>query len=494
MNKIIFKLAIIMLISIVTFNITFGSYQVKGATETINTYIHKSGILPFYHLDRQNINQYNLILDYNDNVVYQKSENQKDIQETINKEQKVSNTTIIEILNNGYPNKVPKDLGCDNIEEAYMATQEAIYTIVDNKNIDNYIAYNESGRKVIKAMKDILNNALSADKIVTIDATEDKWKEEGEYLTKRYRINVLRQIYNSNIDIKEDGAKITDTNGLDKSTFADGDIIRILVPKDIDSFDIKFNGQLKEKGGHMCSDSNGKEYIYVQEDYYNMETVKNIKIKELLDIKIINRDNDTKEPIAGNEFELYKENELIKSNLITNNKGEILIEKLQMGIYRLKQKSVVDGYSKISSNIEVNLEGTDKLTTININNSKTKTEESINYNQEINITEENKEIEENNVTDILNIHTENVFKDIINTTNEINLYNSNEFINTTNIKNTKNIKRNKTYNNNIEKENEEEIILEDTQNYEMTREDFINYMDNVKLSNNVVPSLPLTGK
>lgn len=496
MKKTTFKLAIIILINILILNILFGYCQVKGATESINTYIHKSGILPFYHQDRQNVNQYNLILDYNDNVVYQKSEDQKDIQGTINKKQKVSNSTIIEILNNGYPNKTPQELGCDNIEEAYMATQEAIYTIVDNKNIDNYTLYNESGRKVINAMKTILNNSLSADKIITIDAIEDKWEEEGGYLTKQYRINLLRQIYNSTINIEESDIKVTDINGVEKSTFTNEDIIKILIPKDaeIQSLDIKLRGQLQEVGGYICDDINGKEYIYVQQDYYDIETIKNIKVKELLNVKIINKDNDTKEPIVGNEFELYQENQLIKSNLITDSNGEILIENLPIGIYSLKQANVIEGYSKLLSNIEINLEAVNKLTTVNINNSKTKVEESTNHNQEINVIEENKEIQENNVTDVLNINTENVFKDIINETNEVNLCNRNEFINTTNIKNIKNIKRNKTYNNTIEKENVEEIILNDSQNYEMTREDFINYMDNIKLGNNDVPTLPLTGK
>lgn len=496
MSRKILKWMIIISVCIFLISAIFSGYIVKGANDNINTYIHKNGILPFYHEDYLEINTYNLILDYRNNVVYQKSEDGKDIQGTITKNQKISDAKIIEIINNGYPNKAPEDLGCDNIEQAYMATQEAIYTIIDNKNIDRYISYNEAGKNVINAIKIILNSSLSSDKIINMESIHNEWKEEGEYLTKQYRLNILRQIYNSSIEIEENNIFVTDINGAEKVEFADGDIIKIMIPKNaqLQNLNIKFKGQLQENGGYICSDNNGKEYLYVQKDYYNIETVKKIQIKELLNIKIVNKDNDTKEPIVGNQFELYKYNNLIKDNLVTDAKGEILIENLPKAVYNLRQTSVIEGYTKISSSIEINLEETNKLATINVNNSKAKVEQTTNREQEINVTEQNKEIQENNITDILNIYSENVFKDIINKTNEINLYKNNEFINTVNIKNVKNIKEDKVYNNTTSKGKVEEIAIKDSQNYEMTREDFINYMDNIKLSNNKIPILPLTGK
>ena len=73
------------------------------------------------------------------------------------------------------------------------------------------------------------------------------------------------------------------------------------------------------------------------------------------------------------------------------------------------------------------------------------------------------------------------------------MYNNNEFINTINRKNINNIIRDNFFINNIEEENTQTSNIVNTEKFEMTRQDFINYMDIINLKNNIPPKLPQTG-
>ena len=61
------------------------------------------------------------------------------------------------VLVNGYPYKSAKEMGLDNDWDAYFATKQAIYRTIDGKSTDPYSAKDESGRKIINKIKELVN-------------------------------------------------------------------------------------------------------------------------------------------------------------------------------------------------------------------------------------------------------------------------------------------------------------------------------------------------
>ena len=79
-------------------------------------------------------------------------------------------------------------------------------------------------------------------------------------------------------------------------------------------------------------------------------------------------DKETKENLSNVEFQLLNSNkEIIYSNLLTDEKGEILIEHLLPGTYYLKETRALDGYVENNELIKVDV-GYNETVTVKVNN------------------------------------------------------------------------------------------------------------------------------
>ena len=73
---------------------------------------------------------------------------------------KIIENKIYSVLIHGYPNKTPKELGVNNAGEAFLATKQAIYTLIYDRSVDQYSGVNsEAGRRTYAAYKQIVANA-----------------------------------------------------------------------------------------------------------------------------------------------------------------------------------------------------------------------------------------------------------------------------------------------------------------------------------------------
>lgn len=82
-------------------------------------------------------------------------------------------------------------------------------------------------------------------------------------------------------------------------------------------------------------------------------------------LEIIKVDNESQRPLSGAEFELYDSNNmLIKSNLISDEDGIIIVEKLKLGQYYLKEVKAPSGY--ILDNTLINFEITQDTTLVEL--------------------------------------------------------------------------------------------------------------------------------
>lgn len=490
---------IIMTICMLLTNLT----KVNAMGNEILLHAYYSGILVYFH-EETNTGRFAVLVDNKENYVYQKQDegDPKENVTLVNKKP-ITDTKLRKVIQNGYPAVSMEELGFDYIPDAFIATQEAIYMVCNNRDADKYVTPTIPGQQQIQAAKQIAEKALNqintnTNKEIKITQDKKQWSIQGEYIVKEYTINTSGKAYNTSISIEGgEGIKITDKDNQIKTTFVENDTIKVHIPKQNDrqKFKIILHATIEEYEPYLCQDKEGKEYIYIEKGTYPIQTAQEID-RTNCTITIINTDKDTKQPIQGNRFELLdKQGNSIKTNLITDENGKITIPSIAKGEYQIEQKSVVEGYTVVPIISKITLTGKEETLSVNVCNSKLHVEENENTNKEINVIQEDKQIHENNITDVDNIYQNNTVKEILNQTNETNWYNNNEFINTINRKNTINKTNNHIYNNTIEETtvDNQQLTTEEI-NFNMERQDFINYIDCIRLGKQSPLKLPVTGK
>ncbi len=412
---------------------------------------------------------------------------------------------IKNILKNGYGCKTWEELGTNNLEEAYLATQEAIYIQKEGRNIDDYeIVEGEEQRanRILNTTKEILKNA-SKEKPSTINITtnDTKWKtyeENNNYKYKEYHIESANTIPGDITIGKGKDIRVVDklTNQT-KNIFNDGDIFYLIVPKDIDQeITLQFNYEMSGAYLYTYRKTNALEdqYLLAEKEGFVLSATFEERVITEVNLEILNQDKETKLPIKGNIFSIIKEDgTILKRDLVTDEEGKINT-KIAKGKYYLQQTSTIDGYNLNKALIEMDV-GNEENITIKVESTKPIIEEITILNKEINVIEENKNITENNITEVSNIKISNINKEIINETNETNLHNVNNFINTINRKNVTNLTKENTYNNYIEELFTLDKMIEgENVISRMTRKDYVNYIDMVMSNSARVPILPVASK
>lgn len=489
---------IVMLVIIVTLMNVLGISKAtieEGKTEIIGSWMGDIGYS--YNGETKRV----LIRAYGDNPVYTLKKSNEGTMCYVTELTVYKNEKIRNILKNGYACKTYSEIGCANIVEATIATQEAICIELERRNVDEYVIEDSQGERILNSAKKILENAAKEKKEeIEITSKDEYWKEYNEDNQYKYKEFTIKSMNTTegNITIeKGENVKIIDTLGNSKQEFLNGDSFYLVVPKNIEQeVKIKLSCEKEELIVYTAKkeEEEDNKYILAEPGIEGVEKEFNVNVVGNSNVEITNKDQTTKEPIFGNVFSILNEDSsILKDNLTTDAEGKINIT-LDKGNYYLKQKTAIDGYNVNKALIEISIGNTEPVD-INIESTKTSTQETTNVNKEINVTEENKNIVENNIKEEINITTTNINKEIINQTNQTNLNNVNNFINTINRKNVVNLKKENTYKNQVE----EEFIQNKTINGEnqvltMTRQDYINYIDMLMLDSAKVPILPVASK
>ena len=123
----------------------------------------------------------------------------------------IENQEVYRAIINGYPYKTIEELGVKTEEEAFTATKQAVYSMLYNRNVDEYSAINtEAGHRTYNAYRNIVLAARGSNKVyenAKFELKADKeWKkdEENKYLYKNVEVNANLK---SNFDIKLEGDK-----------------------------------------------------------------------------------------------------------------------------------------------------------------------------------------------------------------------------------------------------------------------------------------------
>lgn len=303
----------------------------------------------------------------------------------------ITDVMLWRIITNGYPYKSPEELGVANNKEAYLATKQAIYCYLDNRNVNEYSGIGEAGARTLNALKQIWNNAQNSTEtkisnVVDIVPVTSEWTQDNlnpEYISKTYKIEPPASITDYNIKIQGEKLPkdiiIADTNNNIKEVFMSYEQFKILIPinklKNDGSFEIYAETKMNTKPilyGVSPSDDL-QNYALTTFSY---EDAKGTYIEEYqkneAQIKILKREKDTKKPLEGVEFQLLNsDKKVIYQSLITDKNGEIIIKHIEPGTYYLKEARTLEGYIFYDENIKIDINLNEQVNII-VNNTKEK--------------------------------------------------------------------------------------------------------------------------
>lgn len=295
---------------------------------------------------------------------------------------KITDIGLWRVIINGYPYKTLEQLEVTNEDEAYTATKQAIYCYIYNRGTENYSAIGDSGNRVINAINKILENAKKStettDSQIQVIQDENWNVEENKYISKKYEIKSNINISKFLVDLENypKDSKITNLENQEKKEFNSNEQFKILIP--IDSLEndgqlkIKIHTKLETKpiffGKAPSSDL--QDYALTAFSYEDIDTEIYQKYEKNSTKIIINKqDKETQEMLKGAKFEILDKDKNTIEIAETNDEGQIILDKINPGIYYVKEIEAPNGYQKNDEIVKVEIK-INEIQTIKIENNK----------------------------------------------------------------------------------------------------------------------------
>ena len=307
--------------------------------------------------------------------------------QTVDVKQLVNNVMVWRTIINGYPYKSISELGCNTEEEAYLATKQAVYCMLTNRDVNEYSAIGEAGERTLNALKTIVNNARNSNQTkvsseLTVNEQEKLWKIDNldsSYISKTFLVTANTSMSKYTVNVKNlniEGYKLVDQNNKEKTEFSNSEKFKILIPiqevKQDGNFSIEVSAQDATKPVFYGESRDSGLQSYALTGYTYEEGTGSKKVyytKNETKIIITKTDDKTGKKLEGVEFELLDKNQnKIYTEITTNKDGIATIDNLLPGIYYIRETKTLEGYQLYSKLIKVELELNEE-TTVNVINS-----------------------------------------------------------------------------------------------------------------------------
>lgn len=322
----------------------------------------------------------------------------------------VSDVKLWRIIINGYPYKTFEQLGCNNKEEAFSATKQAIYCYIHGNDPNGYTGIGEAGNRTVRAIKQILADSEKCTETqisnnISIIKEQEKFdvdSKEKNYVSKIYSIKAGTTISNYKVQLAKvqeelpEGIKITDINNNEKTEFSQNEKFKILIPIKNLIKESNFNIEIQTKINNKpilygkAPDTSYQDYALTAATYEDATGKTEDKFyKNETKVKIVKQDTKTKERLENVEFNILDSNKkIIYANLKTDSKGEIEVSNLIPGKYYIQEVSTKDGYELNDEAFGFNVKFNEKLT-ITVDNSFKEETKQETTKQEVSHTVEN---------------------------------------------------------------------------------------------------------
>ena len=279
------------------------------------------------------------------------------------------------ILMNGYPNNSPAALGCDNEDEAYMATQMALWEVMNRtgesqksglifrvENVTPKAGKQDFYNKSVAAAKRLVAMA-EANPYTTVPTMVIDNSQAGlsylanDALIGPYTVTIegtqsaIVKSITASLTNAPASAKVTDVNGNEKTSLSSGDsvYVRMSSSEDSKTFKIKFTTDIDRKVGAIYTKPGEtvQDYVKIETEPNTAErelTIEWEKVTTLGKIKLVKVDQDD-QPVSGATFELKDTTGKSYGQVTTGDDGIINFYKVPQGQYILEEVSAPQGYT-----------------------------------------------------------------------------------------------------------------------------------------------------
>lgn len=283
---------------------------------------------------------------------------------------------------NGYPYQTPEALGVANKFDAFVATKQAIYSIIYGTDATTYYRGGDSRGEAIKnavvRLVDIGRNGTQtpANTDITVEKVNNFY-EDGNYYSQEYRINAPVETSQYTITSTAglpSGSRITDLAGNEKTTFSGSENFKVQIPKDKLSSDI--NAIINVKGKSKTYPvfygatriPGTQDYLVTYDPFGDTTGRANLNIKTNTGkLQIIKTDDETFEPIANVTFGLYTTDGTEVARATTNSAGIAEFNNLYQNSYVVKELATNENYILNEIDFDVNV-SFNKTTQIEVEN------------------------------------------------------------------------------------------------------------------------------
>ena len=291
------------------------------------------------------------------------------------------------VLIKGYPNCTPEEMECVSQDEAYMATQMAIWEVMSRTGESQKATkiFRTENIKPVDGKEEVCNRIINAAKKLVSMAEDEPYKDvptmkidnanisivkniEDDALIGPYTVSITGTDSNTinyiraSLENAPESARITDENGNEKKLLVNGDsvYVRLSSGEEDTTFKIKFETSIDRKVGLIYEDVNTEN-----QDYLKLETMldnivgdstiiwSNVTTIGTIELTAIDNENN---PVVGARFVLGDTEGKKFGTLDSGTDGKIKFYGVPIGEYVLEQISVPDGYEILdtSKNITVN--------------------------------------------------------------------------------------------------------------------------------------------
>lgn len=295
----------------------------------------------------------------------------------VNGGEKIQNVEVWRAITNGFPYKSVAELGAANEQEAFTATKQAVYTMLYGRDTALYAPVDsDAGRRTYQIYLKIVNDARCSTELIAnnlkveIGKLTEAWQVDPldkKCVSKTYTINANVSSGNYEIYTKglvPNGTIVTDEQNHIKNTFKVGEQFKILIPiqnlTQSENFTIEAKANLETKPIVYGSTTIPGRQDYALTGYMyeeiNADCVEGY-FKNITKIVVIKKEYGTETRLQGITFNLLDiHKQIVQENLVTNDKGEIILENMLPGTYFLQEIETLEGYNLYTDLIEINLD------------------------------------------------------------------------------------------------------------------------------------------
>lgn len=294
----------------------------------------------------------------------------------------INDVRLWRVAINGYPYQSPQSMGLENQYDAFVATKQAIYRVLDGRDPNTfYNGADSRGQAIKNAIINLVNIGRNGTQTpVNTDVTTNKigeFIEDGDYYSQEYSISSPVETSEYTITATNglpNGSQITNMSNNVQNTFSGSEHFKVRIPKTSLSSDINVTIALQAKCKTYpvfygkTTVPGTQDYLLTFDPFGDVAGRADLNIKTNTGkIKIVKNDEDTNQPIAGVTFQLSTKDGTVIANATTNEKGEITFPNLYQNNYQLKEISTNDNYILNEMTFDVNVEY-NKTTTKTITN------------------------------------------------------------------------------------------------------------------------------